>query len=76
MWLDDIISPLGRRTRSGLVVGCLFVDGASDMRKWLDVPESRIAQLSRFLSLIDIVGRAKAADTTYRLFVLCVCTGL
>jgi hypothetical protein len=40
----QIVSPFGNFARIGVVAGCMFVNGAVVVRKWLLAPESMIAQ--------------------------------
>ena len=60
------MSPLGRRTVSGLIAGVLCRDGAWASKKWLDAPESKMAQLSLFFSVKLMVGKSAAAATPKR----------
>ncbi len=59
--VDVMRSPLGSRAMMGLVVGVMLVVGAVDVRKWLVVPESRIAQfLTASMSNWTVRSRAAA----------------
>ncbi len=55
VWADDTCSPLGRRAMSGTTAGRMLVVGAAIVRKWLVVPESRIAHSLMVLALLIIV---------------------
>ena len=48
-------SPFGSWARMGAFVGCLSVNGAVVVRKWLLAPESTIAQLRVVFLLSEIV---------------------
>jgi hypothetical protein len=60
--VDIMRSPLGSRATMGLVVRVMLVAGAVNMRKWLVVPESRMAQFLRAsTSKFTVQCRAAAA---------------
>ncbi len=40
----QIVSPFGIFAQIGVVAGCMFVNGAAVVRKWLLAPESMMAQ--------------------------------
>ena len=55
-------APFGRWALMGVVVGRILVSGAPVVRKWLVVPESRMAHLLMVLALVLIVfNRTEAA---------------
>jgi hypothetical protein len=55
-------SSLGRRAMMGLLVGTMLVAGGSVTRKWLVVPESRMAHCLMVSALVLIVfNRTEAA---------------
>ncbi len=55
-------APFGRRAMMGVVVGRILVAGKLVVRKWLVVPESRMAHLLMVLALVLIVfNRTEAA---------------
>jgi hypothetical protein len=57
-------SPLGRRAMMGLVIGTMLVAGALVVRKWLVVPELRMAYRLMVSALVLIVfDRIEAAKT-------------
>ena len=61
VWVDFILSPLGRRAMRGTVAGMMLVAGASVVRKWLVAPESRMAQFLMVAASVEIVLRRMAA---------------
>jgi hypothetical protein len=56
--IDWTLSPFGRWATRGTVAAQMFVAGASVVRKWLVVPESRIAHCLMVLALVEIVLRS------------------
>ncbi len=62
MCVECTRSQLGRRAMMGLVVGKMLVAGALVIRKWLVVPDSRMAHRLMVLALVLIVfNRTEAA---------------
>ena len=66
VWLDCTVAPLGSLIVNGVVVICLSCTGADDSKKWLDAPESNIAQAILFFSVKDIFGGSADAAIPYR----------
>jgi hypothetical protein len=50
-------APFGSRVMIGMVVGRILMVGVSVVRKWLVVPESRMAQLLMVVALVLIVSK-------------------
>ena len=48
IWLELTISPFGSVTVSGVLAILLSTTGAVDRRKWLEAPESKMAQFRKF----------------------------
>ena len=48
IWLELTISPFGSVTVSGVSAILLSTTGAVDSRKWLEAPESKMAQFRKF----------------------------
>jgi hypothetical protein len=63
--VDVTRSPLGSRATMGLVVGVMLVAGAVNVRKWLVVPESRMAQFLRASTSKFMVRSRAAAARAY-----------
>jgi hypothetical protein len=65
MCVECTRSPLGRRAMIGVIVCCTFKAGALGVRKWLVVPESRMAQRLMVSASVVIVWRSDAAARAY-----------
>ncbi len=55
VYVECTRAPFGRRATMGVVVGRILVAGVSAVRKWLVVPESRMAHLVMVSASVLIV---------------------
>ena len=55
VWLEWMVDPFGNLICRGAVAIFLSVTGAEESRKWLDAPESKIAQFILSCVLLDTV---------------------
>jgi hypothetical protein len=63
VWVECTLSPLERWAMRGTAAGRMLVAGASVVRKWLVVPESRMADhLMVAASVVMVLSRKEAAN--------------
>ncbi len=70
VWVECTLSPLGRRAMRGTAAGRMLVAGALVVRKWLVVPESRMAhRLMVAVLVVMVLSRTEAEAANAKLWV-------